>query len=559
MPMPIFFKNKNIIFLSILFLFLVTRLSGLHLPYHQDERKYATSVSVSDSNTPHPPISKAIMVSTAKIFGRDNFRVTPFLFSIANLLLLYYFVRFKYGIQAALWAVFLFAVSYYSVLASLMVDIDGAILPFFLLLSLIGYYKWQDAHGRKAKITWGMALVVALILGFLTKLSFIIVVGALILDYLSQVLGAGNKKALFRYGVAAVGLLVFLGLILWGARAIFPSFNLARTLSHAQDYFHLTGRAYLQVLIQSVKAVLYLSPLMILPLIFLTKERLAKLRLFFIFIFLGLIFYLVIFDFSRAALDKYLTFLILPLAVISGVIFNEIFGQEGRRGMHPGLLIGLAFVIIIFFSQFLQHFIPPLYPKEEWMGRIIKFKWNFVFPFTGGSGPVGFYVSWLFIGLSWIASAIFAILALIKKQQRSYFLTMVLALGFIYNLVFAEEYLFGRINGSPGVLLKNAVNFIEKNEKIKRVISYNDIGGYEIAKIGKYERRLYAAPKFESSYIDILENFKGHYLVIDIPQFNPDSVYVNFFKTCKVIYNDADKQISARVYDCKNSKSSYPL
>src|SRR3989344_1654615 len=506
MIMNILSSHKTI-FITVALFFILLRLPGLDLPYHQDEKKYAVSISVADSNTPHPPISKAIMIYTAKIFGRDNFRVMPFLFSIANLLLLFYFVRFKYGMRAALWAILLFAVSYYSVLASLMVDIDGAIMPFFLLLSLINYYKWQNAEDRRSEVIWGMALVIALILGFLTKLSFIIVVGALILDYLSQVLGAGNKKALFRYGVAAVGLLVFLGLILWGARAIFPSFNLARTLSHAQDYFHLTGRAYLQVLIQSVKAVLYLSPLMILPLIFLTKERLAKLRLFFIFIFLGLIFYLVIFDFSRAALDKYLTFLILPLAVISGVIFNEIFGQEGRRGMHPGLLIGLAFVIIIFFSQFLQHFIPPLYPKEEWMGRIIKFKWNFVFPFTGGSGPVGFYVSWLFIGLSWIASAIFAILALIKKQQRSYFLTMVLALGFIYNLVFAEEYLFGRINGSPGVLLKNAVNFIEKNEKIKRVISYNDIGGYEIAKIGKYERRLYAAPKFESSYIDILENF----------------------------------------------------
>ncbi len=550
--MPNFLKNKKLIFLSILLLFIVIRVPGLDLPYHQDENKYATSISVQDNNTAHPPIHKAVSVYTGKIFGRDNFRVTPFLFSIANLLLLFYFVRFKFGTKAALWAALLFAVSYFSVLASLMVDIDGAVLPFFLLLSLIGYYKWCESASKKKKYIWGFVLLVSLILGFLTKLSFAIVVGAMILDYLSRFLK--SRKMLLKYAALSGGLLILLGLVLWQAKAIFPSFNLDRTLSHARDSFHLTGRAYLQILIQSVKAIIYSSPLLILPLVFLTKERLNKLRFFAIFIGLGLIFYLIVFDFSRMALDKYLMFLIVPLSVISGVIISEILGQGGERDAKEGVILGLAIAAPVFFSQFLPHFVPPLYPKEEWVSRIINLKWNFVFPFTGGSGPVGFYVSWLFIGLSWIASSVFAVLALVLKQRRIYFLTAMLILGFAYNLVFAEEYLFGRINGSPTFLLKNAIDFIQKNDGIKKVISYNDIGGHNISKTGKYQYRFYAVPKNEEVHRELFASFRGHYLVVDIPHLNPGSFYGKYFSACDVVYNDVSGYISGRIYDCKNTK-----
>ena len=117
-------------------------------------------------------------------------------------------------------------------------------------------------------------------------------------------------------------------------------------------------------------------------------------------------------------------------------------------------------------------------------------------------------------------------------------------------MVFIEEYLFGKINGSPNLLLKNAVEFIGENDKIKRVITYNDIGGGELVKIGKYERRLYAAPKFEEGYGNILRNFKGHYLVIDIPHLSEESPYAKHFVACKVAYQKYHQKISSKIYDC---------
>ncbi len=552
--------KKEVLFLVlILGVFLLLRLPGLHLPYHLDETKYAVSVSVADNNTPHPPVSKMILLATAKVFGRDNFRATPLIFGLANLFLLYYFVRFRFGRREARWSVFLLALVFYNVLGSLMVDFDGAILPFWLLLSLIFYFKWKNEPTRKRQIVWGGLLAVVVVLGFLTKLSFIIAVGALALDWLIEQASGFRRREFWKYVLAVLFLLVLLVGSLWSIKLLFPSFNLVRTLSHATDYFKVSGRAFLQILIQSAKSLIYASPLLIAPLIFLKKTDWRRLRFFVLFLALGLIFYLVIFDFSRAALDKYLVFTVIPLVIMSGVGLANASGSKeatvffrSQKVFFWGAII--LFLGAIFLSHFVSHFAPALYPKEEWINRMIKLKWNFVFPFTGGSGPLGFYVSWLFIGLVWIASIFLAILAFFKKSWHRPLALVILLAGLLYNFVFAEEYLFGKINGSPNPLLTEAVDFIKQTPEIKSVITYNNIGQYELTKIGKYERRLLAAPKYEGAYVDVLKNFQGHYLAIDVPHLDPNSPYAKHFQTCRVVYEKTDRKISSKIYDCQNPK-----
>lgn len=550
-----FFKNKKFIFLGILFLFLVIRLPGLHLPYHQDERKAVVGYSSWSSATPHPPLTRAIFTLDAMIFGRDNFRAMFLFFGVANLVLLFYFVRRRFGSGAAIWSVLFFSLSFYSVLGSLMTEMDGQVLPFFFLISLVCYFNWKEAASRRKKIIWGAFLVAALTLGFLTKLNFIIAVGAIILDFLIENRKTfANKKLLIKYGLAVLGLLVLLAVVLLNAKLFFKGYDLSATLYHVKDFVKLSGRAYLQVLIQVAKATMYASPLLLVPLLFITKGDWKRFRIFWIFLLLGAIFYLIIFDFSRSALDKYLAFIIVPLSIIVGTTLHDFWKKSGAFPVPTGELFfsGLVLAVTIFFLQFLSHFVPPLYPKEEWISHIVKFKWNFIFPFTGGSGPVGFYVSWLFIALSWIVSILLAITALFKKEWRRSAVCVIFLVGLFYNVAFAEEYLLGKINGSPNILLKKAVNFIEHNSAISNVISYNDIGAYELMKIGKYERRLYAAPKFEKSYTDILNNFKGHYLVIDIPHLSPASPYAKYFLACGAVYEDYSGKISTKIYNCKN-------
>jgi hypothetical protein len=206
--------------------------------------------------------------------------------------------------------------------------------------------------------------------------------------------------------------------------------------------------------------------------------------------------------------------------------------------------------IFIFTLQFVDHTILPLYPKTEWIQKILHLEWNFLFPFTGGSGPTGFYVSFLFLALIWVVTAIFVAIGLKFAILRKKALFFLLILGVIYNLSIGEEYLFGKINGHLYSLFEDAKQFIIQNDQIKRVVVYNDIGGLDIARTGKYARRMYAAPQFENTYKDFFKDFKGHVLYIDIPQIGENNFYSNYLNSCETKYQKRDNYISAKILEC---------
>ena len=129
-----------------------------------------------------------------------------------------------------------------------------------------------------------------------------------------------------------------------------------------------------------------------------------------------------------------------------------------------------------------------------------------------------------------------------------------LVLGLFYNFAFMEEYLFGRINGYAPALVHNATAFIKDNSDIKKVVVYNDNGGFDIMQISKYQKRLYTSPIFDlNQKIDTINNFSGHYLEVDVPPIDPGSVYRKYLDSCKTIYEEKDRYMSAKVYDCRSA------
>ncbi|PJE51064.1 MAG: hypothetical protein COV29_02205 [Candidatus Yanofskybacteria bacterium CG10_big_fil_rev_8_21_14_0_10_36_16] len=553
-------RKKEIIILAIILaIFILIRVWGLDFSYFQDERKYAGVGPFGSGemiDTPHPPIGEFLWSLTATVFGNDNFRFTPFIFSIANLFLLYYLVKRWFGIKAALWSSLFFSISFYSVLASHTVDLDGAVLPFSFLLSLVYYFKFREVDSYK----WGIALLVSLALGFFTKLSFIILIGAIITDFIFEKRHLFSKKLIRGTTFLVLGILAVGGFLFFRAESILQDGGVLKAINYARDFSNISGRSYLQILIQVSKAIFYASPLLIAIPFFITRKRLAEIRIFIIFFILSFLFYVVLFDFSRAALDKYLALIVVPLSVISGVAISDFLKGAGgiRQVLKNKLSVFWALYAgaVLLFINFLPHVAPPQYPKEEWFGRILSFDWNFLFPFTGGSGPLGFYVSWLFIGVVWILTATLVVLYFAKRKLRQGVLIAVLVVGALYNFIFVEEYLFGKFNGDSYALLNNAVRYIEDNDEIKSIITYRDIGGTELTNIGKYEKRIYAIPKNEKVHADLLNSFHGHYLVINIPKIEEDSMYTKYFDSCKIIYQKYSGHIPAIIYDCKKSEEA---
>ncbi|MCX6703323.1 MAG: hypothetical protein NTV02_01370 [Candidatus Zambryskibacteria bacterium] len=554
-----FVGHQYWIILAVLFIsFLTLRLPGLDIPYHQDEYKwplYANPAVFAPGSVPHPPLTELIYRVGGHAIGYDNFRMIPLGFSVLNFLLVAYAGYLMFGKRGSLWISGLFTFSFYGLLASLTVDVDGAVMVFFFLSALVCYLNFKSKEYRVSKSTifWLLGFIISIALGFLIKLSFIIPIGVFATDFfLEKGYFKNKKKILLSLGYSVVGLLS-LGLLVYLSQFLFPFFRLGWSIGYWDTFIKFSHRGWFQTGIQFAKALMYLSPFLVLVPLLSTKELYKQNRIFWLFIGYGLVFYLFLFDFSIGALDRYFAFLVVPLCFIVGSVFaKESESSDGRVAIQKrDTVFILLLSSIIFGSQFLAHSVPPQHPKAEWINAITSMHWNFLFPFTGGSGPTGFYMSFFLIGITWVISFLFVLFVRTKPRFKKVILFFLLVLGILYNGVFIEEYVYGRINGSPYGLFANAKNFIIENKDITQVVVYNDIGGYEIRETGKYARRMYATPQFSAEYEKYFSTFSGHVLYIDIPRIGKDTMYMNYFNTCQVIYSDTDKNVHATIYDCR--------
>ena len=553
-------KRKEILILCLIFVaFLCLHLPGIHIPYHQDEYKwveYSHPEIIPPGSVPHPPLTELIYTKIGPLVGDDNFRLIPFFFGIFNFFLLFYLVKIIFNKRTAFWAVSLFTISFYSLLASLTVDVDGAVMPFFFLLMCIGYFKWKEkTTEEKNKWKWALLMIIGAVGGFLVKVSALLPIIAIFLDYLIEREVFSDKKKVLKYLLYAFGGAITLVLVLFLAKFIFPFFNLKYSFGYWEHFAtssSFLSRGWFQTFIQFFKSILYTSPLLVIPVFFANKEIFKKTRVFYLFIIFGLIFYLFLFDFSIGALDRYFAFMVIPLCIIVGAIIVEKI-KSIKDVKLPFILVATIVILIVNSLQFLSQAVPPLYPKTEWVHRILSLHWNFLYPFSGGSGPLGFYISWMFIGIMWLFGVGLFIWYFLNKERKSTVLAIIMLLGFVYNGVFIQEYLFGSTNGSAPKLVKESVEYIKNNPSVDKVVVYNDNGGWDVRGTGKYVRRLYATPQFEDSYREFFKDYFGYILYIDIPRIGSDTYYSKYFDSCSVVYKDSDKYINAEVLKCSTA------
>lgn len=555
--MPNIIKIKNFvlkpyfIFFVIILVFLGLRIGQVQRPLHQDEYKwplYSVPEIYPPGSVPHPPLTEYFFKITNTVFGQDLYRGTPLLLSFINLLLLFLFIKRRFDIKMALLTSFLFSISFYSILGSLTVDTDGAILVLFSLITLNLYDIFISNIKNKKYI---ILLILCMILGLMVKLSFILIPISIFIDFI--ILNRSKldrKKIILIIGSAFVFVFISL-LLLFISKYIFDGFSLDKGIKYWSTFMKgFFDRNFFQTFIQFIKSIFYLSPLLVFGSLLSIKYRNSKINIFYINIVSGLIFYLFLFDFSIGALDRYLVFLTIPTIVLTSHFVISVF--DGQKYVLNKRIIfgGLVLTLFIFILQFINQYVPPLYPKSEWIDKVASFKWNFLYPFFGGSGPLGFYISFSFIALSFILGLL-SFIGIIFTGKKKEFLIIMLFLSIIYNINFAQEFNFGKINGYSPKLVLNTVEYIKNNKDIKKVLVYNDNGGFNVRQSGKYERRVYAVPEFESSYKDIFTNFKGYFLFVDIPKIKENNLYSNYIKSCKEVYFDSDKYITASVLNCK--------
>src|SRR3989344_1786999 len=108
-------KRELLAVFALLTVFVVIRLPGLSLTYHQDEWKTGEIVRshIVGGLAAHPPLTERIYRWSGDLIGADNLRLVPLVFGAISAALLYLVVRRRAGIHSAIAAIALYAVCMY--------------------------------------------------------------------------------------------------------------------------------------------------------------------------------------------------------------------------------------------------------------------------------------------------------------------------------------------------------------------------------------------------------------------------------------------------------------
>lgn len=554
-------KNKKttltIVALATIVLFaLLTRLGALAQPYHHDEYKWALAADVSYEMTdsiPHPFLARTVYEVVGSVIGYEHLRLVPIGISFVVLALLFTYTRRTFGMLAGLSAVGVYVFSAYGLLGSVQIDIDGAFLPLFTLMAFLGYELFLDAKTTKRKTGAFALLVSATVLGFSAKLAFLLVPVTLITHYLLTRPGVGNlikkhlRTLIVTGGVA--GLLLGLALVFWEQIYFFR---------YVDNFTSFSGRDYVQVLFQCVKAALYSSP-MVLALV-LGARYVKDLSLWFVFLGANIAFYFVVFDFTHRTFDRYLLFVLLPMAVIVGVAFARAY-QALTNGMQKRFLLALlgsgalAFVLTNLIAS-LPHRVIPLIPKTAFVDSFLSLRLDFLLPMTGGSGPLGFYLPVDALLLLWGCALVALFICFAgKERMRTYALAVFVGIACAHTAFVTHEYLTGARYGFAPRVVQELLSEIKKQD-VGPILTYNDIGAYELHEIGKYGARFYPHTEFIASNIEKLKAHDGAFLVVGLPLIAPDSVYGRFFASCKTLAEATSGVITGKVLNCQDAQEA---
>lgn len=535
--------SKNRWLWILISLFVITRVFGLGQLYHQDEYRWVQQVYVEEFgvvDSPHPPVMQTLFSLGGKLFGYDHLRLVPFFFGILNLVLIYIVaLKLTGNKKMAYLASGFYIINVYALIASLMVDIDGTLMPFLVLSAYYFYLKIFKDNNKK----FIPLLVLVMLAGFFTKLSYVLFAGALVIEYLWTLYDDGK----FKYKIKKTALsLVALGIIVTGIYVVYGKLD-PRFAEYSTNFKFLNfgSRKYFDLFLRFFKFVIWFSPLLLLPMTYglFKRDIFKKYRVWYIYSLFNFLFYLVIFDFATLPIERYFMFIVIPAVLIGADVIYSLFYENKFNKKY--LISSVAVFLLVLFWIFLGSYeAMPLNPKEAYIDKLKNLDFNFLIPLTGGSGPIGFYGSALFILLAWFICATGLFLNK-KKWALSFFVVF----GVGYNILLSLENQTGFEYGSVNDITKKSVDYVIGNSEVASVVTYYDAGVYYL-KIGdKYTGRFYTAPSRD--YSQRLKTHRGHYMIVDFPAIRKDSAYWQLISRCKLDKKFTDKYVDSYIFDCR--------
>ncbi|HII17038.1 TPA: hypothetical protein HA361_03940 [Candidatus Woesearchaeota archaeon] len=448
-------KRQAYLAISLILLGILLRVSSLDNVPYLDEAAWAytatdTSMQTYASTIPHPPLAILLFKAPMLIapYSDVMLRMVPLFLGLATLAVVFLIANILYGKSAAYWSLVIMSLSFWHVLASVQVDVDGAILAFLFSCAVYCYLLFEKTTKKQFLYATGVFLGLCIfaklpgILGSVTiglyviakkrKLRSIIIEGGVLLSIVAAMfapyvlyLKATNPEAFqfvfahnAGYYTGGVSLLPLAYLLLWGT-PLLAGLSMLATLRLAKNDM--------------------------LPLLW---------------IFVCVAFYLVMGVPGLSPFDRYLMVIIPPLAMLSGKFLSSL--QPAKRHLPhiiTSFLIGLAILTAFQFqSTIVRHSL------EDYAKRLLSPDWMFYLPITGSSGPT------MLIGIGGIIvvsalAYLFMLFSLFSKKKglKTGLIAVSLGMALAINLFLAGELAFPLLSPDISAMTNDAISTVKSS------------------------------------------------------------------------------------------------
>jgi hypothetical protein len=537
----------NVFFIILLFFFIGIRLFGLSQPVFDDETNHVQSINDPGPHYTikpfqihkHPPLGGWLFFLTGNLLGQEAwiYRLVPLFLWVINIVLVYLIVSREYSKRAALFSSILMGASYYSVLMSLQIDVEGSLLVTTFLLMAFFYLKYIITKEKKWLVFTGMAFGLAL----LTKITAVFFLGIIGLHLFlrkarfRKVFCWNNIKNSFLelILVGVVGLLVF---------SIFPILTwdlFLQMLGHSSNYLGLN------ISWMALSMLLFWATPLLLGLFLLQVLKFEKKDMFWViwFLFIFVIYTFLIMgrpgthgasggvaDYSRHFMN-----LMVPFSVLGGVFLSRI--KINTKQVFGGIVVGIIALVSFFIINLNSVRVLPR-DFSVYLNALKSFDFNFLFSFTTSSGNLlGVSIGIIIFSILFSGSLVmFYLLFRYLRQFRlsKWALILFIATGAALNIFLVAEYLGPVTSPDVDSIFYEMVDYVKENE-IKQPLHVNDEGlllhinnfefeqGENQCNLGKY---------FEG--LDSHEPLQGTVLFLNWSPLSKENIIWDAVKLCTV-------------------------
>ena len=521
----------KILLIAIISIFLLIKIIGLGLNIYADETVFALEAKDGFANfgkvvSQHPPIPIFFYSLFGSIFGNSNIaiRFVPLTFSVLALIATYLLAKNLYDKRVAIISVIVMTVTFWYTLASLQVDIDGAILSFMLVCSFLCYLIYEKTMKKK----WLFATGIFFGLSILTKIPAVLFIPVLfIYKLISEKSLSRAIKPILLILLMGISLFFFLQLI-----SYITGFGFFKSV-----IMHATGYSTKKIsFMPLVYLMIWGTPLLVIT-PFLALKPLRKEDIFLgIWCIIPVIFYMLFGIPFLSPYERYLMIVIPPLSILAGKYLSDAFKPKYWLLFLSSLVISyIGLLIINLNTDYLPHNV------QAYLENLQNLNWNFYLPITGSSGAV-FGLNFASIAIVYILSAILAVLMLTK--YKAYSLHLFIGIAVAINLFMVQELVFNIIHPNFNKAISDEAEYFRENNlafpiytnQLSFLYYLNLEDGYNQS-VRNSERYFWFTYNSESQRQRAMEEWLktkgGTILVVDYPIIDKKSSLWNLITKCK--------------------------